>query len=90
MPPGRLLPTDAHAVKYPMHELTIDILPEYRRMSIGGRQIEKLYKVASETRLEEISLGVHKDNPPAVSLYKKQKWVEDSVFKEYIMLSRKL
>jgi len=86
----RLLPTDAHAVKYPMPELTMGVLPEYRRMGIGKRLMEELYKEASETGLAEISLGVHKDNAPAVSLYRKQNWVEDGLFEEYIMMSRKL
>lgn len=86
----RLLPTDAHVVKYPMPELTMGVLPEYRRMSIGERLMEELYKVASEKGLAEISLGVHKENTPAVSLYRKQNWVEDGVFEEYIMMSLKL
>ncbi len=86
----RLLPTDAHAVKYPMPELTMGVVTEYRGMGIGGQLMVELYKAASETGLTEISLGVHRDNAPAVGLYRKQNWVEDGFFEEYIMMSRKL
>lgn len=84
----RMLPTDAHAVNHPMHELTMGVIPEYRRMGIAERLMEELYKAASEMNVPEICLGVHKDNLPAINLYRKQGWVEDGSFKEYIMMSR--
>lgn len=84
----RLLPTDEHAVKYPLPELTMGIQAEYRRMGIGERLLEELYKAVCVINIPEISLGVHKDNLPAIHLYRKQGWIEDGSFKEYIMMSR--
>ncbi len=85
----RMLPNDAHAVNQPLPELTMGVLPEFRRIGIGQRLMEELYKAASVMNIPVISLGVHKDNLPAINLYKKQGWVEDGSFKEYIMMSRK-
>jgi len=84
----RMLANDAHAVNQPLPELTMGVLPEYRRMGIGERLMEELYNAASVMNIPMISLGVHKDNLPAINLYKKQGWVEDGSFKEYIMMSR--
>lgn len=85
----RLLPTDAHAINEPLPELTMGVMPEYQRMGIGGQLLEELYKAASAKGITKISLGVHNDNLPAISLYKKQNWIEDGHFKEYKMMSRK-
>lgn len=85
----RLLPTDVHAVNEPLPELTMGVLPEYQRRGIGKQLMDELYKAASAMGICEISLGVHKDNLPAINLYIKQHWNEDGKFKEYIMMSRK-
>lgn len=85
----RMLPGGEHAVNQPLPELTMGVIPEYRRMGIGERLMEELYKAASEMNIPEISLRVHKDNLPAVNLYKKQGWKEDGNYKEHIMMSRK-
>ncbi len=85
----RMLPTDAHAVGHLLPELTMGIVSGYRRMGIGERLLEELYKAASEINIPKISLGVHKDNLPAINLYKKQGWREVGSFKDYIMMSRK-
>ncbi|MDR3056540.1 MAG: GNAT family N-acetyltransferase [Prevotella sp.] len=85
----RLLSTNEHAVKYPLPELTMGVISEYRRMGIGEQILNELYMAASEMGIPEISLGVHKDNLPAIRLYKKQ-GTEDGKFQEYIMMSRKL
>ena len=86
----RLLPTDEHVVTYPLPELTMGVIPECRRMGIGERMMEELYKAAIAMNIPEISLGVHKENLPAVNLYWKQGWKVDGTYKEYIMMSRKL
>lgn len=85
----RLLPTDEHAIKYPLPELTMGVEPAYRRMGIGEKLLSELYTAASQINIPEISLGVHRNNLPAINLYKKQGWIEDGRFKEYIMMSRK-
>lgn len=86
----RSLPTDLHAVNEPLPELTMGVIPEYKRRGIGKRLLEELYKAASARGVPKISLGVHKDNLPAIQLYKKQNWSEDGYFKDYIMMSRKI
>lgn len=85
----RMLPDNAHTINQPMPELTMGVTSEYRRMGLGERLLEELYNAASEMNITEISLGVHKENLPAISLYKKQGWIKDGSFKEYIMMSRK-
>lgn len=59
-------------------------------MGIGGQLLEGLYKAASAKGISKISLGVHKDNHPAIALYKSQNWAEDFKFKEYRMMSKKI
>lgn len=86
----RLLPTDEHTVTHPMPELTMGVIPQYRRMGIGERLMEELYKAAIAISIPEISLGVHKENLSAVNLYRKQGWKEDGTYKQYIMMSRML
>lgn len=86
----RLLPTDAHAINEPLPELTMGVIPEYQRMGIGGKLLGKLYKAASAKGISKIYLGVHEDNHPAITLYKKQSWIEDGKFKEYRMMSKKI
>lgn len=86
----RLLPTDAHAINKPLPELTMGVMPEYQRMGIGGKLLEELYKAALAKDILEISLGVHEDNLPAITLYRKQNWIEDGKFKEYRMMSKRM
>lgn len=86
----RLLPTDAHAINEPLPELTMGVIAEYQRMGIGGKLLEELYKAASAKGVSKISLGVHDNNHPAITLYKKQNWIEDGKFKEYRMMSKKI
>lgn len=86
----RSLPTDAHAINEPLPELTMGVMPDYQRMGIGRKLLEELYKAALAKGISKISLGVHKDNHPAISLYRKQNWIEDGQFKEYRMMSKKL
>ena len=84
----RMLANDVHAVNEPMPELTMGVVPDYRRMGIGEQLVEELYNAAFTMGILKISLGVHEENFPAINLYKKQGWVEDGRFKEYIMMSR--
>lgn len=86
----RLLPTDAHAINEPLPELTMGVIPDYQRIGIGSKLLEELYKTAFAKGISKISLGVHEDNRPAITLYKKQNWIEDGQFKEYRMMSKKL
>lgn len=86
----RLLPTTAHAVNEHLPELTMGVIPEYQRMGIGKRLMEELYKAVLAAGISKISLGVHKNNTPAVSLYKQQNWIEDGSFEQYIMMSKRI
>ena len=72
-----------------MPELTIGVSLEFRRIGIGERLMEELYKAASVMNLPLISVGVHKDNLLVMNRYKKQEWVEDGRVKEYVIMSRK-
>lgn len=86
----RLLPMDAHAIHEPLPELTMGVVPQYQRMGIGSQLMEELYKAAQDMGIPKISLGVHKDNTPAVQLYKQQNWVEDGYYLEYTMMSKEI
>lgn len=86
----RLLPTAAHAVTKHLPELTMGVRIAYRRMGLGTRLMEELYKTAMGVGINEIALGVHKGNSAAISLYTKQHWLEEGTFGEYIMMRRKI
>lgn len=86
----RLLPTAAHAIHEPLPELTMGVIPEYQRIGIGKQLLEALYRELAASSISKISLGVHKDNNPAISLYKQQNWIEDGYFQEYIMMSKEI
>jgi ribosomal protein S18 acetylase RimI-like enzyme len=86
----RLLPMDAHAIHEPLPELTMGVVAQYQRMGIGSQLMEELYKAARGIGIPKISLGVHKDNTPAIHLYKQQNWIEDGYYHEYIMMSKEI
>lgn len=86
----RLLPTAAHAINELLPELTMGVIPEYQHMGIGKQLMEELYKAVLSFGVAKISLGVHKDNIPAISLYKQQNWLEDGYYNEYIMMSKEM
>ena len=52
--------------------------------------MEELYKASRTVGISKISLGVHKDNLPAVGLYKQQNWIVDGYFEEYVMMSKEI
>lgn len=83
----RLLPTDAHAINEPLPELTMGVIPEFRRKGVGERLLTALYKATAAKGIAKIALGVHKDNLPAFNLYRKQGWAQDGTFQEYVMMS---
>ena len=85
----RNVPELNHYINYPTPELAIAILPEYRKMGIGEDLMNNLYKVCNASGINEISLGVHKDNLPAIRLYQKQGWIKEGDFHDYIMMIRK-
>lgn len=84
----RLLPNDAHAIHEHLPELTMGVIAKYQGMGIGESLMKELYKAAFAEGISQIALGVHKNNIPAINLYKKQNWIEDGTFNEYIMMSR--
>ncbi|RWW91937.1 GNAT family N-acetyltransferase [Flavobacterium cerinum] len=85
----RMLLTDDHAVGHSTPELTMGVVPEYRRKGVGELLMKELYRATWGKNIPKISLGVHKENTSAIMLYRKQGWIEDGTFKEYIMMSRK-
>lgn len=86
----RLLPITNHTINEPLPELTMGVIPEYQRRGIGKQLMEELYTEVAAIGTSIISLGVHKDNIPALNLYKQQNWIEDGFFEEYIMMSKKI
>lgn len=84
----RMLPTDAHAINEPLPELTMGVIPEYRRRGVGERLLTELYRAAAAKGIAKIALGVHTENLPAINLYHKQGWIQDGMFQEYLMMSR--
>lgn len=77
-----------HWEKEQLPEITVAVLPEYRRHGIASDLMNRLYKLCQQKDIHKLSLGVHQNNIPAINLYIKQGWVKEGEFKEYIMMTR--
>lgn len=86
----RNLPELGHSVNEYLPEITIAVSASYRGKGIAGNLMNELYKKCSEKGIGCISLGVHSKNLPAISLYKKQGWLPNGTFKDYIMMSKRI
>lgn len=84
------LPSQDHVIKYPMPELTVSVMNEYRKEGIASNLLDYLYASASQLGVKEISLGVYHKNVVAINLYLKHGWAIDGKINndEYIMMSR--
>ncbi|MDU1905186.1 MAG: GNAT family N-acetyltransferase [Dysgonomonas sp.] len=85
----RNLPGLGHSVNEQLPEITIAVSSLYRKKGIASELMNRLYKLSVEYAITKLSLGVHRDNLPALKLYEKQGWIKDGIFKDYIMMSRK-
>lgn len=81
----RNLPELGHA-DFP--EVTIAVSIPYRKQGIASNLMNQLYRKCAEKGIKYISLGVHRENHPALLLYKKHGWTQNGTFKEYIMMSK--
>lgn len=86
----RNLPELGHSVNEYLPEITIAISLPYRGKGIAENLMNRLYEKCSEKGITRISLGVHSKNFPAINLYKKQGWIQNGTFKEYIMMSKQI
>lgn len=50
------LPTDLHVVNEPLPELTMGVVPEYKRKGIRKRLMEELYKASSARGIRNFSI----------------------------------
>lgn len=71
-------------------EITVSVAPDFRRQGLGTRLMDDLYNKAKGKGWKQLSLGVHKDNGAAISLYEKQGWVLRKKFGEYILMVKSL
>lgn len=85
---NRYLPELGHSEGEQFPEITIAVAPEYRRMGIAGKLMNNLYELSARKGICKLSLGVHRNNIPAIQLYEKQGWVREGTFKEYIIMGR--
>lgn len=83
----RNIPELVHNPDKPLPELTVGVLPAFRRKGIGEQLMSELYQSCHTNGITEISLGVHKDNIPAINLYQKHGWKPEGRFEDYIMMS---
>lgn len=86
----RNLPHAGHSVNEPLPEITISVVTQYRRKGIANELMNKLYELSAEYNVPKLSLGVQRDNIPAIKLYEKQGWTKDGEFHDYIMMSREM
>lgn len=86
----RNLPGLGHSVNEQLPEITIAVVSQYRKKGIASELMNRLYKLSVKYGISKLSLGVHRDNLPAINLYKKQGWIKDGTFQDYIMMSRKI
>lgn len=84
----RNLPQSGHSIHEPLPEITIAVVPQYRKMGIANNLMKQLYEVSAKQHIPKLSLGVHQANIPAIRLYEKQGWSKDGEFHEYVMMSR--
>lgn len=71
-------------------ELTIAIVPSYRRQHLAKRIMAHLYKAASELNIKTLKLGVYQKNLPAIEFYKNDDWEPDVIFGDYVMMKRNI
>jgi len=69
-------------------ELTIAIVPSYRRQHLAKHIMEHLYKAANALNIRILKLGVYQKNLPALEFYKKDGWEPDVIFGDYVMMKR--
>ncbi len=86
----RNLPGLGHSVHEQLPEITIAVASQYRKKGIASELMSRLYETSVEYGVPKLSLGVHRDNLPAIKLYKKQGWGTDGNFQDYIMMSREV
>ncbi|MBC7129732.1 GNAT family N-acetyltransferase, partial [Candidatus Bathyarchaeota archaeon] len=53
------------------HILTIDVIPEYRRLGVGTRLLMKIERIFKEIGARKCQLEVREDNVAALRLYRK-------------------
>lgn len=85
----RNLSGTGHSVNEPLPEMTIAVVAQYREMGIASELMNKLYELCAKNSIPKLSLGVQRDNIPAIKLYEKQGWIKDGEFHDYIMMSHK-
>lgn len=84
----RNLPDAGHSVNEPLPELTIAVAAPFREMGIASGLLNKLYELSASNSIPKLSLGVQRENIPAIRLYEKQGWAKDGEFRDYVMMSR--
>lgn len=62
---------------------TLDVHPDYRRMGIGGMLIRTLEETLCAQGVVRIRLEAAKDNPAAMSLYRKAGYREKELLRNY-------
>jgi ribosomal-protein-alanine N-acetyltransferase len=65
------------------HIITIDVLPDYRRLGIADALMGEIERSARERRLRRMVLQVEVENPEALALYRKWNYQPKSILPDY-------
>lgn len=65
------------------HITNIAVHPEFRKIGIGSRLLEKLINISREMKIEKLTLEVRKSNVAAKNLYLKYGFKEEGIRKNY-------
>jgi ribosomal-protein-alanine N-acetyltransferase len=65
------------------HITNIAVHPEFRKIGIGSRLLEKLIDISREKDIEKLTLEVRKSNTAAKNLYLKYGFKEEGIRKSY-------
>lgn len=65
------------------HIMNIAVHPEYRRIGIGSRIIQKIINIAFEKKLKSMTLEVNINNCAAINMYKRFGFEQSGIRKGY-------
>jgi ribosomal-protein-alanine N-acetyltransferase len=65
------------------HVITIDVLPDYRRLGIADTLMGEIERSARERRLRRLALQVEVENQEALALYRKWNYQPKSILPDY-------
>lgn len=65
------------------HLVTLDVHPDYRKVGLGNKLMEKIEQMAKDKRVKLVVLEVETDNTPAIKLYLARGYETNGRLKNY-------